>query len=213
MNLSETAYEKIQLCLQDVNEFVDLIQINSSEFDLALRYSLLEKISGKKILNRIENLIVSCWNAKDHYKKEIIKELNPEAGAVFEKYLFQHEETDLIQYLANTIKHGGIEEGRMKSNRYKQIQPRLGQTQLTLSNQSVPGELKPFFQVEGNVVPSFTVAQAVVIQNGIEYYNFDTIQLTQLIVDADNRTLSDSTKLVFNYTANLRRIYKRMTRV
>ena len=73
MKKSETAFEKIKWCLHDIEDFKDLIQINDTDIELAKRYSLVETISGKKIKNRIENLLISCWSAKDYLKKDIIK--------------------------------------------------------------------------------------------------------------------------------------------
>ena len=121
MKKSETAFEKIQWCIKDVDDFKDLIQINDTNIELGIRYSLAQSISGKKIKNRFENLIIACWSAKDYFKKDIVKEIGKDAGKVFENYIFNYEETDLIQYLADSLKHGGIDKGFLNKNRFKHI--------------------------------------------------------------------------------------------
>jgi len=213
MRKSETAFEKIKWCLSDVDEFKELIHINDTELELVNRYSLLEGISGKKIKNRVENLLIACWSAKDYIKKEIIREIGENAGKVFENYLFEYEETDLVQYLADSLKHGGIGDKHLKQNRYKIKQPKLENTFLSLSNQSVPGLMKPVFQVEGEDVPPFEIGMVMFAVNGEIHYNYDTILLTLKIIDIDNNIIGDTTNLVFNYTSNLKRIYNKMTRV
>lgn len=213
MKKSETAFEKIKWCLNDVEEFKELIQINDTELELVKRYSLLEDISGKKIKNRVENLLIACWSAKDYIKKEIIREIGENAGKVFENYLFEYEETDLVQYLADSLKHGGIEDKYLKQNKFKNKQPKLENVFLSLSNQSVPGLMKPVLQLEGEDVGRFETGMVMCTINGVTHYNYDTILLTLKIVDIDNKIIGDSTNLVFKYTSNLKRIYNIMTRI
>lgn len=199
--------------LNDVEEFKELIQINDSELELVNRYSLLESISGKKIKNRVENLLIACWSAKDYIKKEIIREINENAGKVFENYLFEHEETDLVQFLADSLKHGEIDEKYLKQNKFKVQQPRLENTFLGLSNQSIPGVMKPVFQIEGEDVPGFQIEMVMYTIDWVTYYNYDTILLTVKIIDIDNKIIGDTTNLVFKYINNLKRIYNKMTRI
>ena len=213
MRKSETAFEKIKWCLQDVEDFKDLIQINDTEIELAKRYSLVETISGKKIKNRVENLLISCWSAKDYLKKDIIKEIGENAGKVFENNLFEYEETDLVQYLADSIKHGGIDEKYLKQNRHKITEPKLDKTFLSLSNQSVPGPMKPVYMTEGEDVPGFKIEMVQCIIEGEVHYNFDTILLTVKITDNKNQHIGDAINLVFKFTNYLKREYNRMMRV
>jgi hypothetical protein len=213
MRRSETAFDKIKWCLQDVDDFKDLIQINDTEEELAKRYSLTQTIAGNKIKNRVENLLVSCWSAKDYLKKDIIREIGEDAGKVFEKNLFAHEETDLVQYLADAIKHGGIDERYLKQNRFKGTEPKLEKTVLSLSNQSVPGPMKPTYRSEGDDVPGFEIGMVQCIIEGEIHYNFDTILLSIKITDNNNQYIGDAISLVFKFTNYLKREYNRIMRV
>jgi hypothetical protein len=212
MKKAESAFDKIKWCINDIEEFKDLIQINDSEIELDKRYSLLTKITGQKIKNRIENLIIACWSAKDYLKKEITNQISESAGRVFEIYIFEHEETELIQYLADSFKHGGIDDRFLNNNKYKPLKPYLENTVLRLSNESVPGELKPTSLLEGESVPPFQVKGVRFEIDGKVYQNYDTINLTMKILDKDKNYISDTTTLVNKYVDILKRNFNRMMR-
>jgi hypothetical protein len=213
MRKSETAFDTIKWCLEDIDDFKDLIQINDSEEELGKRYHLAQTIAGEKIKTRMENLIIRCWSAKDYLKKDIEKEIGKDAGKIFEKYLFEYKETELVQYLADSLKHGWIDEQYLKLNRYKNSEPRLEKTILLLSNQSVPGSLKPFYKSEGENVPGFEIENVQWIIAGQVHYNFDTILLTVKITDNNNQSIGDAINLIFKFTGYLKREYKRMMQI
>ncbi len=213
MKKSQTAFDKIKMCIQDVEDFKDLIQINDTEIELVNRYSLLQTISGEKIKNRIENLIIACWSAKDYLKKEIIKEIGEGPAKVFENRIFQYEETELIQYLADSLKHGGIDDKYLTKNKFKIKEPKLDVLILNLSNQSVPGLMKPFFQLKGDDIGGFDIQMVKCEVNGEIHYNYDTILLTALIIDTKNVTIGNTTDLIFKYTNIINKIYNRMMRI
>ena len=150
---------------------------------------------------------------KGLFKKDIIKEIGEEAGKVFEKNLFQFEQTDLVQYLADAIKHGGIEERYLNQNRYEGVEPKLEKTILVLSNQAVPGPMKPTYMSEGEDVPSFEIGSVQCSIEGKVHYNFDTILLTVRITDNNNHYIGDAIDLVFKFTGYLKRGYNRIMRV
>lgn len=211
MELHNKALEKIQFCIKDVDDFKDLIQINDSDVPLLNRYELLAEISVKGIRNRVENLIIACWSAKDYFKKNIKQEIDEATSSVFEKKLFEHEETHLIQYLADALKHGGIDNNFLKNNIFKHKEPKIGSVILILSNQSVKGTLKPFFSIEGEEsVSAFSIKDVQTISNGKIYYNYDTILLTMRIINVDNDSIANTVDLVSKYISILTRNYKRI---
>jgi len=207
---SESVYEKIKWCNQDIEEFKDLIQINDSALEITKRYKLLESISGKKIKNRFENLIITCWSAKDYLKKDIIEEISVNTGKVFEKNLFKHKDTDLIQYIADSVKHGGIGNEFLKLNKYKKLKPKLENVIFKLSNQSVPGELKPTYKSDSEDLFEFDIKMVKLEVDEVVYYNFDTIHLSMKIIDNENNTIGDAIDLVRDFTKKLKFEYNRI---
>jgi hypothetical protein len=208
----EKALEKIKWCKIDVEEFKDLIEINDTSIEFLKRYELCKFIIGAKIKNRIENLIVACWSAKDWIKKDITSLIDSDVAYIFEKNIFEVDNTHLIQYLANSIKHCGIDDKKMNGNKYKDFAPTLEKTVLKLSNQSFPGDLKPSVFYEDYDVPPFQVSSYAGI-DGKLYYNFDTIDLSIKIVDKNGKYISDAIKVVMEYVDLIKKEFNRLTRV
>ncbi len=199
--------------MKDIDEFKELIEINDINSDLNKRYKLCEEISGKKIKNRIENLIVACWSSKDWIKKEIESNIDTGASRIFENNLFNYDNTHLIQYLADSIKHGGIDSRFLRTNKFKISEPRLGQTFLKLVNNSVQGNLKPTYMSEGDNVPPFEISSVILVENGNVYYNFDTIELSVIINDKDGKNIGHAMQLVDNFVTLLKTEYNKFMRI
>ena len=208
-----TSIDKIKWCIKDVDEFKELIEINNVDTELIKRYKLCESISGEKIKNRVENLIVACWSSKDWIKKEITSTIDKNVAKVFETNLFKHDTIHLIQYLADSIKHGGIDSNYLKTNKYKNLVPSLGKTTLTLANNSVPGNLKPTYTSESDDVPTFEISSVIFIENGVEHYNFDSIDLSIIIQDKSGNNMGSAMKLVNDYVEITIKEYNKLMRI
>ena len=202
--LMKEALLKIGLNKDDIKDFIDLIEINDSSTGLGKKYELLESISGEKVKNRFYNLIIACWSAKDGFKKDIEKNLSKTDAEKFEKDLFNFDSTHIIQYLADAEKHYGIDPNRLSKNNYKNRELKLDKIVLTLINNSVPTLYKPFYQSESiDTVPLFQISDVLLVDNGIKYYNFDTIILSMKIIDKENKIIGDLMKEVDEYISKL----------
>jgi len=198
-----TNFDKVRLCIEDVTEFLDLLEINDSRTDLGKRYELCQKIAGEKVINRVENLVVACWSTKDRIKKEIRDGNGGHAASEWEKSLFESDATHMIQYLANSIKHHGIDGGFLKQNMYKNVGPKLGKTFLFMTNSRFPGALKPFFEIEGNSVPPFSIDSVKGMIGGEIYYNFDTVILSVAIEDSQGNRIGQAMESAARFCENL----------
>ncbi|GDY12692.1 hypothetical protein LBMAG53_15700 [Planctomycetota bacterium] len=175
---------RIQYCLADVEELKEYIQINQNDLTSSLRYSLLKSIKGQKIKNRIENLFIALWSAKDWMSKDILSKKNKVSEQSFVDSIHRNTNANLVAYLANATKHGTVDKGK---NIYMVEKPKFGRVILIMVNQSVPGKFKPIYKCTGDDILSFDIEKVSMTVNGETYLNFDKITLdVEIVSDGGN---------------------------
>lgn len=154
---------------------------------------------------------MACWSAKDWIIKDITEKTSTNTARKFEMELYNYDSVQLIQYLADAIKHGGIDSNHLKQNKFKLVKPTLGKTFIQLFNSKVPGRLKFGQMIVGNSVPPFKIDNLCSWVNGQWYFNIDTIVLSVQILDIENNVIFDAMNLVKDYVEVITTLYSKHT--
>jgi hypothetical protein len=89
-------------------------------------------------MDSAENLIKWIWDSKDYFKKRA--ESVGKKGARIEEYVNQDFFLSVCAYLANGLKHGGLDKSRKSKS---QMSPRLGEVSFTFPQAAIES-LYPF---------------------------------------------------------------------
>lgn len=195
---------RIQLAKSELQDLMELVIVNENPNSWPL-YSLLEPISGTRIRYRLENLLIHLWSAKDYYKSEVLKTMGVVAAKYFVDELHMKRPAQLVQYLANLIKHGEVT--RLPNNPFVVQGATLGTPYLRLWNEAYPRRLKPFVEFRGDEVPPFQVLGPYVQAGDHVSLGFDSIRVSAEVVDSKGSVIADCYLTCMEFSDVLKQVY------